>query len=122
MTLPDISRYRGYIEAALEHGDGGFSFEDIVQAVEDGVFQFWPGVDSVILTEIIEHPRRRVVNIVAAGGNLREIEAMIPQLHQWAKTHGCVEAVFVGRKGWERTFLTRTGWTKDDAVIFRRPL
>jgi hypothetical protein len=119
---PDISAYRHYIEAALEYGDGGFTYEDIVQAVQDGSFQFWPGVDSMILTEIVNYPRLRAVNVVAAGGNLAEIEAMVPKLEAWARAHGCTEAVFTGRRGWERTFLARTGWAKSDAVIYRRPL
>lgn len=118
----DIRAYRGYIEAALTHGAGDFSFEDVVRCVEDGTFQFWPGAESVLLTELLDYPQRRVVNIVAAGGRLPEIEAMVPVLEAWARAHGCVEAVFAGRRGWERTFLAKQGWTKDETVIYRRPL
>ena len=117
----DISAYRGYIEAALAHGDGSYTFEDIAQLVAEGKLQFWPGVASVIITEIIEHPRRRALNIFLAGGNLPEIEAMVPLLQEWAKTHACTDAFFTGRAGWERTFLSRTGWIKT-AVVFRKVL
>ena len=109
--LMDIEQYRCYIEAALAYSYGTHTYEDVARMVQEGSLQFWPGVASVILTEIIEHPRRRVLNVFLAGGKLDEIERMIPPLQDWARSRGCTLAVFAGRQGWERTFLAKDGWT-----------
>lgn len=118
----DISAYRGYIEAALEYADGTHTFEDVAAAVEAGRMHFWPGPTSAVITEIIESPRQRMLNIFLAGGNLAEIEAMAPGILAWGRDHGCTKAVFTGRPGWERTFLTRTGWAPAKLVVFEKQL
>lgn len=122
MSRPDdISAYRQYIEAALAYAGGTHTFDDIRELVEQGRLQFWPGVHSAVVTEIIEYPRARALNIFLAGGNLAEIEAMAPGILEWGKAQGCSSAVFTGRKGWERTFLTRTGWAPQ-LVVFEKKL
>lgn len=114
---PDISVYRRYIEAALEYSPGTHLYEDIVDGVADGRYQFWPGPNSVIVTEIHEYPRSRSLNFFLAGGNLGELEKMVPAIEQWGRTQGCATAVFTGRRGWERTFLARDGWSHRLAVF-----
>ena len=106
----DINACRQYIEAALEYADGSHSFEDICELVVKGGLQFWPGPNSVIITEIIEYPKFRVLNFFLAGGNLSELEVMYPAVEAWGQAQGCSRAVFTGRKGWERTFLARKDW------------
>lgn len=105
-----LAEARPLIEAALMRGYNTHGFEDVEAMVAEGRLQFWPGANSVILTEILDHPRRRVLNVFAAGGKLAEIEAMIPPLQAWAVEKGCTLAIFAGRAGWVRTFLSRTGW------------
>lgn len=112
--MPSIEHFREYIERALEHAGGSHTFADVEQAVAEGRLQFWPGPHSVVLTEIIEYPQGLVLNYFIAGGGgpnpLAELEAMVPQIEAWGRERGCKRATFIGRKGWGRTFLTRTGW------------
>ena len=117
----DISAYRQYIEGALAYAGGSHTYDDVRELVEQGRLQFWPGVHSAVVTEIIESPRTRLLNIFLAGGNLAEIEAMAPGILEWGKQQGCSSAVFTGRKGWERTFLMRTGWAPS-LVVFEKKL
>lgn len=63
------------------------------------------------------YPRRKVLNFFLAGGNLAEIEAMYPPIEAWGREQGCSAASMTGRAGWERTFLTRTGWQRTLAVL-----
>lgn len=121
MTPADFSAYRPYIEAALAFAGGTHTYDDIREGVEQGRFQFWPGVHSAAVTEIIEYPRSRALNIVLAGGNLGEMEVGISALLDWGRAQGCTSATFSGRKGWERTFLTRTGWVPS-LVVFEKKL
>lgn len=117
-----ISAYRQYIEGALAYAGGTHTYDDIREGVEQGRLQFWPGIHSAAISEIITYPRSRVLNIILAGGNLAEIEAGMPTLLEWARTQGCTSASLTGRKGWERTFLTRTGWAPSSLVVFEKQL
>lgn len=109
----DIQQARQYIEGALVYAKGSHTFDDVVAEVEAGGLQFWPGIGSAILTEIIEYPQYRVLNFFLAGGNRAELEAMYPLIEAWGRTQGCTRAAMLGRKGWERTFLTqKEGWTQ----------
>jgi hypothetical protein len=115
----DISRYKRYIEEALAYTGGTHSYDDVVSLVASGALQFWPGPNAVILTEIIDYPQKRIGHVFLAAGKLAEIEAMTPTIIAWSKTQGCVGAQMWGRRGWERTFLTRTGWSPS-LVLFRK--
>lgn len=115
----DISRYKRYIEAALEHDNGGYLYEDVERLVAEGEFQLWPGAHSVIITQIINFPRKRIAHVFLAAGNLAEIERMTPALEAWSKEKGCVGVEMIGRRGWERTFLSRSGY-KSQAVLYTK--
>lgn len=111
---PDLSRYRRYIESALAYGGGTHTYDDVVEMIAAGQAMLWTGPASVAITEIIQHPQRRVLNIWLAGGEapgvLPEMEKILPIILDWARKQGCTQAIFLGRKGWEKTFLARTGW------------
>lgn len=113
----DIRDYRPYIQAALEYGGMSHTFEDVCEMVSSEKAQFWPMPHSAIVTEIIEHPREKILHFFLAGGNLAELEAMTPVILDWGKSIGCTRASLIGRKGWERTFLTRTGWESGLVVL-----
>lgn len=121
MTV-DLEAHRGQIEAALGYAGGTHTFEDIRAAVEAGDLQYWPGVRSVIITEIIQYPQKRALNFFLAGGDLAELEAMYPLIEEWGKTRGCVVAVMTGRRGWERSFLTRKEGWKPTLVVLEKEL
>lgn len=112
MTQP-LEAYEAQICAALHYSGGTHTFSDVRDAVQAGSLQFWPGPQSVIITEIIDYPRKRILNFFLAGGNLAELEAMYPLVDEWGRAQGCSGAITLCRKGWKRTFLTRSqGWTE----------
>lgn len=116
-----IEDYQKQIEAALGYSGGTHSFEDVVLEVENGTLQFWPGPHSVIITEIQEHPQKRILHFFLAGGNLAEIQRMVPLIEDWGREQGCTTASLAGRKGWERTFLQHSGW-KPKLVLMSKDL
>lgn len=118
----DFSRFRTHIEAALSHSENTHQFEDVAKMVAAGEAMLWPGPASVICTETIDHPQRRILNFFLAGGTMPELEAMTPLVLEWGKEQGCSMATLVGRRGWERTFLARTGWRKSDCIIMVKDL
>jgi hypothetical protein len=118
----DLGAHRSQIEAALAHAGGTHTFEDIQAAVEAGSLQYWPGPRSAIVTEIIQYPRARALNFFLAGGELAELEAMYPLIEEWGRSQGCTVAVMSGRKGWERSFLTRKEGWEPKLVVFEKTL
>lgn len=117
-----LDQYRPQIEAALAYSGGTHTFDDIRDLVSKGQLQFWPGPHSVGITEIQTTPQRRTLNIFLAGGDKAELEAMLPAVIDWAKAQGCTHALMIGRRGWERTFMTRTGWKVAETVVLEREL
>lgn len=119
---PLIDDYRALIESALEYGNGSHGFDDIKRMVASGECHFWPAPNSVIVTEIITQPRRKCLNMFLAAGRLVELEAMTPLILEWGKENGCTHASLAGRKGWERTFLSHTGWHRSHSIIMEKTL
>lgn len=116
-----LAPYRGHIEAALSYADESHRYEDVAAMIAAGEAQFWPGPASVVVTEVIDFPRRRVLNVFLAGGSLLELDAMLPLILDWGRTQGCTAATFTGRRGWARTFLTKQGW-QQTLVMFAKDL
>ena len=105
----EIERCREWIENALEYSNGNHLFEDIVAGIIKGTFQLWPASKSCLVTEITQYPRKKVLHIFLAGGDLNEIKSMRDDVEAWAKAHGCDDMTMVGRLGWSKA-LKDIGW------------
>lgn len=116
-----LDEARPFLQKALDLGGNTHTLEDVRQGIAEGRLQYWPGVNSAIITEIIEYPQARALHFFLAGGNLAEIEAMYPAVEAWGRDQGCTVASTSGRPGWERTFLKREGW-KPRTVVMTKEL
>ena len=117
MTLDDeLHRCREWIEAALEHSGGTHNFEDIVDGVKAGTFQFWPADDACAITEIVTFPRKKVLHIFLAGGNKDTIVAMDDSAAYFAQLNGCTGMTIAGRRGWKRV-LSEKGYDEAFTVL-----
>lgn len=118
----ELPHYRALIESALVYAGQTFTFEDVVKEVEEGKAQFWPGPNSVIVTQVETTPQVKVLRVFLAAGNIVELEAMTPGIEEWAVEQGCTVARLVGRKGWKRSWLMGQGWSDTDLVILEKNL
>ena len=107
---PDLQRCKPWIEAALEYCNGTHEWEDIVRGIAKGTMQLWAAPRGCIVTEIVIYPRKKVINIFLAGGELDQIMDMDHDIGVWAKSHGCTGGIMTGRLGWKKP-LTENGWT-----------
>lgn len=103
-----LAKFRPEIEGALEYAHGSHTFDDIAFGVMRGVYQIWPGDKAVAVTEILEYPRKRALNVFLVGGDLEELKTIEPKLEDFAREHGCTEFQATGRKGWLRAHSD--GW------------
>lgn len=116
----ELERCRPWIEAALEYSGGTHVFDDIVQGILDGRMQLWPAPRGCIVTEIVVYPRKRVLNLFLAGGELDQILDMHDAVKAWAKEQDCEAAQLAGRLGWKRV-LEPLGW-KTQHVNFQKEI
>lgn len=98
----EMGRCREWIEAALEYSGGTHDFDDILAAVKTGMMQFWPAEDACAVTEILVFPKKKVLHIFLAGGNMDTIVDMNESAEYFAKLNGCTGMSIAGRRGWTK--------------------
>lgn len=118
MTLP-VSRSREYIASALVHAGETHSADDVLDMIAAGHATLWPGPASVIVTEVIDHPKARLLHFFIAAGDRSEIDRMTPIILEWGRGLGCTKATLIGRRGWSRSL---PGWRVSPLVMMEKDL
>jgi len=87
--------------------------------IESGRAQFWPGVNSAIVTEIITYPTgfKELLGWLAAG-EIEEIKIMEQFVAGWAKENGCQRVRLTTREGFGVAFKDK-GYRKTMVVLTR---
>ena len=96
-----------WIQAALDHGGNLFSLNDVLEAIQNGQAQFWPGKDCALVTEIRIYPLKKICNVWLAGGNLEEIKQIVTYIRLFAKQTKCDAITLQGRPGWQKIYKER---------------
>lgn len=126
MTVPSVPppfdaewvRCRPWIEAALAAGGEAVTIDEVEAAVRRGDAHLLAAVDAAVVSQICN--RGREFNIYLAGGSLARLKTMVPDLERMAKALGCTHLSILGRRGWERTFLTREmGYTPTAVLLVK---
>jgi hypothetical protein len=92
--------------------DGTWGIDDVKQAVMDGQMQFWHTDGAVVVTEILEFPRKKALNCWLVGGTIPDLAKLYDSLEAFAKANGCYAMYASGRKGWHKV-LDAYGWHQD---------
>lgn len=82
--------------------------EHVWDDIESGRAQFWPGVNSAMVTEVKSYPTgfKEIIGWLAAG-SLAEIEVMMGFAEQAAKADGCQRVNLMCREGFKRPFAKK---------------
>ena len=107
--ISELDRCRPWIEDALEYCNAPPSYSDIFQSISEGRMQLWPAPRGCMVTEIVIYPRKKVLNIFLAGGELDQLLDMNSDMNAWAKQQGCTGGTLTGRVGWKKV-LEPMGW------------
>lgn len=116
--LPNLLR-------ALEETDGSYDVATIENMVSEGLVQLWARYDSFVLTELKVAPtNKKYLHIFLAGGEMADLNqsGLYPILEGFARDNHCDAMTMTGRKGWERTFLTKDEGWKATHVLYRKEL
>lgn len=94
---------RPLIARALEYNPR-FTPEDIRERLIDGQAQLFVTPDTVCVTEIVNYPRAKVLNIFLVAGRMPV--PYLAAVEAWARSMGCAEIEETGRPGWEKALGT----------------
>ena len=117
--LEHVIKFREPIERALARGYGQMNFNDVLDYIKSGEFQFWSSENSCVITTIDVFPQIKQLTVVIGAGDLNEIDDVIrPVVETWAKQIKCDVMLIMGRPGWERAL---DGY-KRTAVVLEKKL
>ena len=96
-----------HLEKALEHSDGEFKIDDVLQFLLNRAMQLWVLYDisthDVVMagcTEIVVHSNKKICRVVLMGGLSMDLwQAQTPVFEDWAREQGCVQMETLARKG-----------------------
>lgn len=100
-----LQQVEHYLLPALKYADT-HNLQDVADEIEAGNMMLWAGEKSAIVTEIQDFPRKKVLLVFIAGGDIKEMEYISPHIVKFAQDMGCQRIILTGRRGWSRTFLT----------------
>lgn len=103
------------LQRALDLSGNTHTIEDIQQAVARGQMQCFVDGDSFIITEIMQYPRKRILNVFLIVGDISVID-LFPKIGDFAREAGCEYMQGFGRDGWKRV-LPKRGW-KQSLTMF----
>lgn len=101
----DWARCRKWVEKAIATNDF-YTMEFVEQSIESGRMHFWPGKTCVVITDFMEFPNGKALNIFLVGGKrfdaLKELHQIEARISAFAKETGCRWILGHGRTGWEK--------------------
>lgn len=96
-----------WIASALD--GSGWTPEEVFEGVRAGVFHLFTHEEGCMVGEFIVSPRHRVMHVWAAGGSLKAMTELVPEVEAFGRRNGCDIGGATGRKGWAR-FSRRFGY------------
>lgn len=109
---------RVQLQRALDDMGNTHSFEDIVALIEDGLMQSFAEGDTWAVTQIIDFPRKRVLEVFLVVGDMIDAEKLHDRVFEYAKGEGCDIVRAFGRRGFHRWAQER-GWKNGQQIFIR---
>jgi hypothetical protein len=107
------------VRRGLEWHGGYLTFEDLVSLAREGRVQIWTNEHAIAATEILSYPRKRVLNAIIAAGDVHAVQALEPEIADFAKDARADAMVTHGRPGWGR-IGAKSGWQAHSMLFVRR--
>ena len=85
---------------ALKRAGATHDVQHIADMILRGVLQFFGDERGACITEVIQYPRRKVLNVFLTFGELNACLALQPEMESFALAQGCTALVATGREGW----------------------
>lgn len=116
--LEHVAKFREPIERALIEGYGQMNYNDVIDYIKSGEFQFWSSENSCVITTVDIFPRIKQLTVVIGAGDLNEIDTIIrPVIEEWGRHIQCDTMLIMGRPGWQRAL---EGYRRTAVVLEKR--
>ena len=116
--LEHVAKFREPIEKALVEGYGQMNYNDVIDFIKKGEFQFWSSENSCVITTVDVFPRLKQLTVIIGAGDLGEIDKIIrPVIEEWARHINCDTMLIMGRPGWQRAL---EGYRRTAVVLEKR--
>jgi hypothetical protein len=101
------------LRKALAIAGDTYTFEDILNEINEGHMQSFAEGESWVVTQIVDYPRKRYLEIVFGVGHLPELKMIYPRVEAFARDNLCDAMRILGRPGWMRQFeIDTVGWVE----------
>lgn len=105
---------RKKLERMLHQGGDLYTFDDIMEAIQEFRMQSFISGDTWIITQIHSFPRRKVLEIAFVVGYIEEAVKALPRIYEFATKVGATRVTGFGRDGWWE--FAQPGWKKLGAM------
>ena len=117
--IKEYKRCEQYLEAALEYAHGAYDIETIFEGLMDGSLELWPSENAGAVTQIVEYPRKKILHIFLAGGDIEELKVLYTHVELYARQIGCQAITLTGRPGWAKSFLTEIDFKVKEVQMYK---
>ena len=107
--MTELERCKPMLLPALDRCGGTHEWADVVLGVHTTAMQLWANERAAAITEIVKYPRKTVLNVFLAGGELGQAMEMLESAKVWGVAQGCDAISMSGRRGWLKP-LGAEGW------------
>lgn len=117
-----VHPYHRKLARALDRMGGVYSVNDILTGIAEGRMQSFADGDSWAVTQLVQYPRARVLDILAAVGELEACRRLHDRILQWARDHDVTFVQAYGRRGWMPDAQSH-GWrVRSTSYLYQRDL
>lgn len=109
-------RYIAKVNRALEGMGNTHTFEDILALIESGAMQSFASDNTWAVTQILDFPRKRVMEIFLVVGDMADAEKLHDEVLAYARGVGCQVVRCFGRDGWAKHARVH-GWIEGQRVF-----
>lgn len=107
------------LRKALEMDGGTHNLDDILGEIAAGNMQSFVGPNgSWVITQVLDFPRQRVLEILWVVGHILDFDYIYPELEKFAKDRGCTLMRGLGRDGWDAS-LAKLGWRTGQKIFIK---
>lgn len=118
--MDEWNRCVPWLEAALEKSGNTHTIWDVWTKLSNGEAQFWPAPSWAAVTQLADYPRKKVLRIWLAGGNLDDLlKEGLPTAYDFAQQHGCSAVEVEGRGGWAKK-LKNYGFQQERILLSKK--
>lgn len=114
--------YHAKLARALSRMGAVYTVNDILRAIAEGRMQSFAEGDSWAVTQVVDYPRARMLDILVALGELGALRKLHDRILEYAERNDIALVQAYGRRGWINDAKSH-GWkVRTTSYLYQREL